>query len=110
MTKNEKANDAVPPVTNLIEAMQEASTSMMSSFGPDWVATMSTVGTEMLSFVSERIKQDIQTQQDLLKAKGLAEVQQIQAAFIKRTMDDYTTEMGKLMDLGKHSKRHATPV
>lgn len=110
MTKDDKTKDAMAPMTNLIEAMQEASTKMMPALGPEWTETMNSIGTEMLTFMSERIKQDLQTQQDLLQAKGIAEIQQIHADFIKKTMEDYTSEMTKLMGMGKTGERHATPV
>lgn len=110
MTKTDQAKDATASMTNLMAAMQDASTKMMPAFGPEWFDTMNNVGTEMFAFMSDRIKQDIQTQQDLLQAKGIAEVQQIQADFLKKTMDDYAAEMTKLMELGKAHKKHATPV
>jgi hypothetical protein len=110
MTTNGKTTATASPVNNMLEAMQDASTKMMPGVGPEWFETMSNVGNEMLAFMSERVKQDVQTQKDLLQAKGIAEIQQIQADFIKRTMNDYTTEMAKLMDFGKPHGNHATPV
>jgi hypothetical protein len=110
MTKNDKAKDAMAPMANLIDAMQESSTKMLSGFGSEWFGTMSSVGTEMLAFMSERVKQDIQTQQDLLQAKGIAEIQKLQADFFKKAMEDYSAEMTKLMEIGKSHEKHATPV
>lgn len=110
MTMDNQAKNTGVPVTNLMEAMQEAGTKMMPSFGPEWFETMNSVGTEMLSFMSERIKHDIRTQQDLLKAEDIAEVQKIQADFVKKAMEDYTDEMSKLMGMSNTHKKHATPV
>lgn len=112
MTKDDKTKVDVSPMTNLMDAIQEASTKIMPGFGPEWFETMNKVGTEMLTFMSNRIKQDIQTQQELLQAKGIAEIQKIQADFLKKTMEDYTAEMTKLMGIGmgNNHKRHATPV
>jgi hypothetical protein len=110
MTKHDKTKDAVSPVTNLIEAMRDASAKTMPGFGPEWFETMNNVGNEMLSFITERVKHDIQTQQDLLQAKGIAEIQKIQTDFLKKATDDYAAEMTKLMELGKTQDKHATPV
>jgi len=110
MTKDDTAKDAMAPLNNLMESIQEASSKMMPGFGPHWFETMNEVGAEMFAFMSERIKQDVQTQQDLLQAKGIAEVQQIQADFLKKAMEDYTAEMSKLMAVGKSHTDHATPV
>lgn len=110
MTKNDQAKEAAAPLINLMETMQDASMKMMPVLGPEWFETMNKVGTEMLTFMSERIKQDVQTQQDLLQAKGIAEIQQIQAEFLKKTMSDYSTEMSKLMGMGQTHVKHATPV
>lgn len=109
MTKDDKTNDPMAPMSNLIEAMQ-ASTKMVPGFGPELLENMNNIGAEMLAFMSERVKQDIQTQQDLLQAKGIAEVQQIQAEFVKKAMEDYTSEMTKLMGMGHTGEKHATPV
>lgn len=110
MSKSNKAKDAVTPVTNLMGAIQDASIKMMPEFGPEWFKSMAGVGAEMLAFMSERVKQDVQTQQDLLRAKGLVEIQKIQADFVTKAMDDYANEMAKLMGMGTAHEKHATPV
>jgi hypothetical protein len=110
MTKDDKKNTAASPLSGMLEAMQAASTNMMPVMGPEWIANMNTLGTEMMEFMAHRVKQDLQTQQDLLQAKDIAEVQKIQAEFLKKTMDDYSAEMTKLMGLGEKHSRHATPV
>jgi len=110
MTTKDKSKDTVSPMNVLIDAMQNASTALMPGFGPEWLEAMSKVGHEMLTFMSERVKEDIQTQQALLQAKGIAEIQQIQADFLKRAQEDYTVEMAKLVELGTNHHKHATPV
>ena len=108
--KGDKAVETVSPMSTLIEAMQSTNTNLTAGFGPDWLEAMSNVGHEMLTFMSERVKQDIQTQHELLQAKGIAEVQEIQAEFLKKAQSDYAAEMAKLVDLGTVHKKHTTPV
>jgi hypothetical protein len=110
MTKDDKKNTAASPLSGMIEAMQAASANMMPMMGPEWMANMTTLGTEMMEFMAQRIKEDLQTQQDMLQAKDILEVQKIQAEFVKKAMDDYSTEMTKLMGMGGTHERHATPV
>jgi DNA-binding transcriptional regulator GbsR (MarR family) len=108
--QDNKTKETVSPMSSLIEAMQGTNTNMTAGFGPEWFEAMSNVGHEMLTFMSERIKQDIQTQQELLQAKGIAEIQQIQAEFLKKAQEDYATEMAKLVEMGTVHNKHAIPV
>lgn len=110
MTTHDKTKDALSSASTLIDAMQEAGTKMVPGLGPEWFETINELSTEMLAFITERVKQDLQTQQDLLQAKGIADVQKIQADFFKKATDDYTAEMTKLMEIGKTQAKHATPV
>lgn len=110
MTTTEKTKDTVSPMNVLIDAMQNASTAFVPDFGPEWLEAMSKVGHEMLTFMSERVKEDLQTQHALLQAKGIAEIQQIQAEFLKKAQEDYAVEMAKLVEMGANHHKHATPV
>ncbi len=101
MSKSDKPQDAAASVTNLMDAMQQAGFKSMPGFGTDLLETMADMGSEMLNFTAARVQRDVQTQHDLLQAKGLAEVQHIQAQFFQKAMDDYTAETAKLMDMQK---------
>lgn len=81
MTKNNRTKDIVSPMTSLVEAMQDAGKNMMPK--------------PSKTFCSPKASQRIQ---------------QIQAVFFKKTMNDYGTEMAKLMELGNSHEKHATPV
>ncbi|MEO0936523.1 MAG: phasin family protein [Pseudomonadota bacterium] len=70
----------------------------LSWLGSKWVETMSDVGAEWLSFVAERVKEDVKTQHALLHAKNIGEVQHIQAQFLQKAMDDYRDETGKIVE------------
>ena len=66
---------------------------------------MTDMGSEMLSFIAARVEQDVQTQSALLQAEGVAEVQNIQAQFFQKAMDDYAADAGKLMKIRAGSFR-----
>lgn len=110
MAKRDPADKPSAPVTNMMSAMQDSGMKALSDFGPEWFNTMNTIGSEMMTFMSKRVVEDVQTQHALLHAKDFAEVQKIQSDFVTRAMQDYTTEMTKLMGLDTTPKRHATPI
>lgn len=101
MSKSDKIDDTASSLTSLMKTMQDAGFTSMPGFGADWLETMADLGSEMLNFTAARIKQDAQTQQDLLHAKGLAEMQHIQAQFFQKAMNDYAAETARLVGMGK---------
>ncbi|MCV2891901.1 phasin family protein [Lentibacter sp. XHP0401] len=109
MSKSNKPEDTASSVNNLMKTMQEAGFKPVQGFGTDWLEAMSNIGSEMLDFTAARIKQDVQTQHDLLHAKGLTEIQHIQAQFFQKAMDDYAAEAGKLMKMGKAITPDSSP-
>ncbi|MFZ1468120.1 MAG: phasin family protein [Paracoccaceae bacterium] len=106
MANDPKASDIAAPMIDMMKRMQETGFSQMSGaqipgMGTQWMETMSAIGSQILAFMSERVQQDVQTQHDLLNAKGIAEVQRIQAEFVQKATNDYVDEMAKLIELGK---------
>lgn len=78
--------------------VQTAGLGSLAWLGTKWVETMSDVGAEWLSFVAERVKQDVKTQHELLHAKSFEHVRTIQAQFLQQAMDDYRNETGKIVE------------
>lgn len=101
MAKSDKTEKTANPMASMLEAMQTAKFPNMPDFGGAWVENMADYGQEVLSFISKRVAEDVQTQHALMHAKGVAEVQHIQAQFFQKAMDDYAAETAKLMELGK---------
>jgi hypothetical protein len=54
---------------------------------------------KIAEFISERIRQDLETQQELLRCRTLNEVREVQSRFFRTTLDQYSTEATKLMQL-----------
>lgn len=67
--------------------------------GTAWFGRVADLGSEVASFVAERIKEDVKTQHALLHCKSLPEVQQVQAAFLQKAFDQYQAETGKLIGM-----------
>ncbi len=109
MSKNVKTEDVFSPAIDFMKTMQDAGFNAKPGFGTAWFEAISNMGTEMLDFVAERVKNDVQTQHNLLHAKDISEVQHIQAQFFQKAMDDYAAEMAKLMDMGKDIAPNSPP-
>ena len=64
-----------------------------------WMDAMTKLTTAVTSFMAERVKEDIQTQQALLQCKSLTEVQHVQAEFVQKAVAQYQAETGKLIEV-----------
>ncbi len=101
MAKSDGPADAANPMASMLEAMQFAEFPKMPDLGASWLEHMADYGQEVMTFMAKRVAEDVQTQHSLLHAKGVAELQHIQAQFFQRAMDDYAAETARLMGLGK---------
>lgn len=80
--------------------MQKAGLDPARWMGTAWMEHMSSLGSEWLSFVSDRIQEDVKTQHALLHCKDLSAAQHIQMQFLQKAMDDYQAETGKMVEMG----------
>jgi hypothetical protein len=118
MSKIQKQSTPAATVIEMFQSMQEAAfpsiVGSVPGIGTDWMDTMTNVGNEMMEFMATRVKTDVQTQNDLLQANGIAEIQEIQTQFFQKVMNDYAAESTKLMDMfqaaGPKDKSDALPV
>ncbi|WP_299547442.1 phasin family protein [uncultured Tateyamaria sp.] len=100
----EAASSEENPATKIagdVSALQDQSLKMMSQMGLAWVEGMSDLGSEVLSFVADRIKEDVKTQHKMLHCKNVNELQNIQSEFLQTAIDQYTAETGKLVQMGQ---------
>lgn len=67
--------------------------------GSAWFERVAEMGNEVTTFLAERIKEDVKTQEALLNCKSLREVQQVQAEFLQKAFDQYQAETGKLIKM-----------
>lgn len=85
-------------VFQTLSEAQTAGLGSLSWLNTKWIETMGDVGAEWLSFVADRVKEDVKTQHALLHAKSLGQVQHIQAQFLQKAMEDYNYETGKIVN------------
>lgn len=109
MNKSAPKTEAAPlEPEKLFETLTLAQTAGLGSLswlGTKWVETMSDVGAEWMSFVAERVKEDVKTQHALLHAGNLGEIRQIQSQFLQKAMDDYQAETGKVVEFCSQAMR-----
>jgi hypothetical protein len=93
--KTEKDDAPLAPLNDL----QKAGFGNMLGMGTAWVEALSDWNAEVVSFVADRIKEDVKTQHEILHCKNVGELQHIQAQFIQKAIDQYQAETGKLVEM-----------
>ncbi|WP_299748521.1 phasin family protein [uncultured Tateyamaria sp.] len=78
---------------------QAAGLGALNWFGASSIERMSDMGAEWMTFVAERVREDVALQHSLLHAKTPTEVQEVQMAFLQKAIDQYTAETGKMIEL-----------
>ncbi|WP_322889532.1 MULTISPECIES: phasin family protein [unclassified Yoonia] len=95
MTQDTDKDCFAPDVLDTLAAVTPAATWMNTA----WIEAMTEVGSELATFVAERLRQDIELQQALLRCRSLAEVPHVQAEFFQKALDQYQAETGKLIEI-----------
>jgi hypothetical protein len=90
--KSERAED---PLAKL----QSAGFENMMSASTAWLESLSEMSAEVASFVADRIREDVKTQHKILHCKDVSELQQVQTEFIKKAVEQYQAETGKLVEM-----------
>lgn len=103
MTDSNKKTELEPAETAALDAMahlQKAGFGSLAWLGTAWVETMSEAGSEWMTFLAERMREDVKTQHQILHCRDMSELQKIQLDFMKTAMDQYTAETGKMLEIG----------
>lgn len=74
-----------------LQAMEVASTTLFTG--------LNEMQREVADFVAKRIREDMETQQDLLRCRNLDDVREVQSRFFRTAMDQYSAETTRLMQL-----------
>ena len=99
-TKSNAKNESVDPaISASLADLQKIGFGNMTGFGTAWIEGMSDLGAEVLGFVANRVKEDVQAQHEMLHCKDLTELQKMQTKFVKKAIEQYTAETGKLVDM-----------
>ncbi|MDE3079327.1 MAG: phasin family protein [Paracoccaceae bacterium] len=71
--------------------------------------TVTALGNEVVQFVAERITEDVRTQHALMHCKDFNEMQRIQTEFLRKALEQYSAESGRLVQLGAGVMTSAMP-
>lgn len=82
-------------------AFQTQGLKALTGMNTAWFEAVSDMGSEVMSFLAERIQEDVKTQHQMLHCKDAGELQKIQAEFIQKAIDQYTLETGKLVEMSQ---------
>ncbi|MEM8656376.1 MAG: phasin family protein [Pseudomonadota bacterium] len=103
MAKSPKSKDTTPdrshPMIDAMTQWQTAGLGALNWFGAPTIERMSDMGAEWMSFVADRVREDVALQHSLLHAKTPADVQKVQMTFLQTALDQYTAETGKMIEL-----------
>lgn len=94
--KTQAPKDPLAPLVDL----QKAGFGSLMGMNAAWLESLGDMGAEFTSFLAERIKEDVKTQHEILHCKDVSEVQRIQSDFVKKAIEQYQTETGKLFEIG----------
>lgn len=99
--KKQSANSAKSESQiNPFAQLQDAGLGNLAGMGTAWFEAMGDIGAEVMTFMADRIKQDVDTQHKIMHCKSPADLQHIQAEFMQKAMDQYQAETGKLVEMG----------
>ena len=96
----ETSRAAVEQATRQAVVWQEGALQGAGSAGTAIVEGMGEARREISDFISERIRQDIEAQAELLGCRSLEEMRAVQMRFFRGAVDQYSAEAARMMKLG----------
>jgi hypothetical protein len=87
-------------VIDNVTALQQETVETVEHAGAALLAGVGKVQQEIAQFVTQRIREDLETQQQLMRCRSFDDIRDVQARFIKTAMDQYSAETERLLKLG----------
>jgi hypothetical protein len=87
-------------VIDNVTALQQETVETVEHAGATLLEGVGRVQQEIAQFVSTRVREDLETQQQLLRCRSLDDLREVQFRFVKTAMDQYSAETARLMKLG----------
>lgn len=98
-TQQADAQTAQSAGETTMKFLEDAGLGPMSWMGTAWLETMADMNSEVISFLADRIKEDVQTQHKLLHCTRPEDAQKAQLEFLEKAYVQYTVETGKLLKM-----------
>jgi len=110
------SDQAIATGEAVMQQMEDAGLGPLRWMGTNWFEAMADLNSEVVSFLADRVKEDVKTQHKILHCKNATEMREVQLEFLEEAYAQYTAETGKLikmsMDMlpGGTSETKDTPV
>ena len=88
------------PLTDAIAQAQLETLHYIEAAGAAMLEGLTKTQTEISDFITQRIRQDVETQAEMLRCRTLDDVRDLQTRFFKTAMDQYSGEASRLMKIG----------
>ena len=88
------------PMTEAITLTQQETLHNIGAASAAMLEGLTHAQTEISDFITERIRQDVETQAEMLRCRTLDDVRELQSRFFKTAVDQYVGEMSRLMEIG----------
>lgn len=102
---NETSSRGEAPV-NAMAQLQEAGLGNMVGISAAWFEALGDLSAEVVSFVADRVKEDVKVQHEIMHCKNMSDLQHIQSQFLQKAMDQYQAETGKLVEMSTRAFSH----
>jgi hypothetical protein len=98
-TPDEEIERPADAVIDTVTLSQQEALHAMEVAGTTLFTGLNEMQREIADFVAKRIREDMETQQDLLRCRNLDDVRAVQTRFFRTAMDQYSAETTRLMKL-----------
>jgi hypothetical protein len=93
-----------------LASVQEETLHTLKDSGAAFFNGLTHLQSEVVDFVAERIRQDVETQAQLLSCRTYEDVRDVQSRFFKTAMEQYAAEATKLMKISTEMLAVCKPV
>ena len=94
------ADTSAVSTTEAITSAQQETLHNIGAAGAAMLEGLTKAQTEISDFITERIRQDVETQAEMLRCRTLDDVRDLQTRFFKTAVDQYAAEVSRLMKIG----------
>ena len=104
------AGKTAPPTAEATSYAPEEVLHMFEAAGTAVFGGLTKAQREIAKFVAERIRQDLESQTELMRCRSLDDVLDVQSRFLNTAMDQYSAEATRLAQIGAEMIELARPT
>lgn len=101
------AETSAVPMSEAITTAQQETLHSIEVAGTAMLEGLTKAQTEISDFITERIRQDVETQAEMLRCRTLDDVRDLQTRFFKTAVEQYGAEMSRLMKIGSDTMQRS---